>query len=250
MSWSTKVRRLPIRRSDPGPITRAGVVSLWAPGAVSWETHPPGSRRMTPACRTPVWQARNHPATARIERPSMSTASMQYLARSMGPPQNGCPRFADTSCPRNYGTSDRSAQSTAPRRHGDPAGTGRNPLAPRQRGARSWAGGPPGRGARRGPGEAGGGLQAKTFLPCPSTRIVEAGSWGVAKDDTLRIPPDDALRCDVPSTVGFSTGRQIASLLSPYRRDRLHGAGRSGEGLIESSWVITNRPRRLRLAYR
>ena len=36
----------------------------------------------------------------------MSTASTQYLARSTGPPQNGCPRIADTSCPRNYGTSD------------------------------------------------------------------------------------------------------------------------------------------------
>ncbi len=28
------------------------------------------------------------------------------LARSTEPPQNGCPRIADTSCPRNYGTSD------------------------------------------------------------------------------------------------------------------------------------------------
>jgi hypothetical protein len=30
----------------------------------------------------------------------------QYLARSMGLPQNGCPRIADTWCPRNWGTSD------------------------------------------------------------------------------------------------------------------------------------------------
>jgi hypothetical protein len=53
-------------------------------------------------------------ATARTERPSTSTALTQYLARSTGPPQNGCPRIADTSCPRNYGTSDCTAHQESP----------------------------------------------------------------------------------------------------------------------------------------
>jgi hypothetical protein len=60
---STRGRRLPIRRSDPGPITRAGVVSLWAlrrplAGASPW------GRADDPDVPTSVWQARNRPATA------------------------------------------------------------------------------------------------------------------------------------------------------------------------------------------
>jgi hypothetical protein len=39
---STRGRRLPIRRSDPGPITRAGVVSLWARGRRAWRKPTPG----------------------------------------------------------------------------------------------------------------------------------------------------------------------------------------------------------------
>jgi hypothetical protein len=49
---STRGRRLPIRRSDPGPITRAGVVSLWARGR-TWREDPPlGSRRIDPGVPT------------------------------------------------------------------------------------------------------------------------------------------------------------------------------------------------------
>jgi hypothetical protein len=41
-STSRKTRRPPIRRSHPGPITRAGVVSLWARGLRAWRTPTPG----------------------------------------------------------------------------------------------------------------------------------------------------------------------------------------------------------------
>jgi len=45
-------------------------------------------------------------ATCRIERPSTTTAFTQYLARSMAPHHQRCPRNADSCCPRNPGTSD------------------------------------------------------------------------------------------------------------------------------------------------
>ena len=47
---STRGRRLPIRRSHPGPIVRAGVVSLWALER-HWRKPTPRGRADDPACR-------------------------------------------------------------------------------------------------------------------------------------------------------------------------------------------------------
>src|ERR1700689_4690589 len=102
-SPARRLRQATISSSSTAEVRLAGTLGPRRTGARA--ASPPARNRATWRCTQDLERPVAF-ATARTERPTSSTASTQYLARSMGPPHNGCPRIADTSCPRNCGTSD------------------------------------------------------------------------------------------------------------------------------------------------